>query len=143
VDIGEGALNYFFGLYKDILPSLPGYITERKTASIHFELLRVFLEKIASLESAVLNDRLAQLQKQIRARGGVFPPPSTLEEHPPNPAPPNPAVPAQKNTTPEAKGGGGGEGDEEEEEDILEEEDSKIIDNKYVSSSFSFFFGIS
>ena len=28
LDIGEGALNYFFGIYKDILPSLDGYITE-------------------------------------------------------------------------------------------------------------------
>lgn len=30
LEIGEGALNYFFGLYKDVLPTLDGYITDTR-----------------------------------------------------------------------------------------------------------------
>ncbi len=79
LDIGEGALQYFFGLYKQILPSLQGYITqtnevidhgtdEQATDVIHFDRLEKFLTKIAELEEEVLNKRAELSVRQFKKK---------------------------------------------------------------------------
>jgi hypothetical protein len=85
----QGALNYFFGLYKDVLPTLDGYITDtrllrpragdrvageeedetageeeeepRERMLIHFDRLEAFLAKLAGKEEEILNRRVGQV----------------------------------------------------------------------------------
>ena len=85
-------MNYFFGLYKEVLPSMDGYITdtlllpahpavkkgeqdddqeeeeEKERELIHFDRLEAFLTKLAEKEEEILNRRVGQV---------LFPPPST------------------------------------------------------------------
>ena len=88
LDIGEGALNYFFGIYKDILPTLAGYITETHAGKrahstsdgekeserghqpeeadiIHFDRLDAFLEGLGRLEEPVLSRRAAHSKRDF------------------------------------------------------------------------------
>jgi 5'-3' exonuclease len=61
LDIGqeEKALNYFFDMYKQSLPSLGGYITDtRGSKLINIERLKLFMTKVANIENIILNHRL-------------------------------------------------------------------------------------
>ncbi len=67
LQISEGALDYFFSLYFNLLPTLPGYITETNASNpIHFDRLASFLHEIGKMEQAVLNKRLTLLKKRFK-----------------------------------------------------------------------------
>lgn len=56
-DIGEGALDKVFAIYKGLLPSLGGYLTEAGT--LNKQRFQLLLAKIAELELSVLEERAA------------------------------------------------------------------------------------
>ena len=55
LDIGEGALDKMFAIYKAILPSLGGYLTDAGT--LHKGRLQVLLHRLGQLEQDVLEER--------------------------------------------------------------------------------------
>ncbi|KAL6061872.1 5'-3' exoribonuclease 1, variant 2 [Balamuthia mandrillaris] len=82
LDIGEGSLDYFFGLYREILPQLQGFITNTihkeegakpDQPLIHFERLSLFLNQLAAIEQEVINKRAKRaLQDHNRRKGGLL-----------------------------------------------------------------------
>lgn len=77
LSIAEGALNYFFTIYKNILPEMGGYITSTNPCTIHFGRLKMFLKSLAGfdfskfcshsvleIEIGVLDNRLYTLKKK-------------------------------------------------------------------------------
>ncbi|PRP86640.1 hypothetical protein PROFUN_05119 [Planoprotostelium fungivorum] len=73
LDIREGALHYFFGLYTDVLSeNMNG-----GKAEIHWSRLRIFMEKLAALEEAVLKERLVQLKRSFPEWKNVLSRPET------------------------------------------------------------------
>lgn len=76
LDIGEGALDLFFQVYKAKLPYLNGYITFSKREKTHskqentiptidFERLGKFIFEISKLEKKTLNERFIDLKKRF------------------------------------------------------------------------------
>lgn len=73
LDIGEGALDYFFTLYKNMISQLDGYIVDTRSLCnnnnsnnniIHFDRLQLFLHQVAAIEKHVLNERLWALTRR-------------------------------------------------------------------------------
>lgn len=58
LDIAEGALDYFFSLYKQVLQQ--EYMTHVKEEKINWTQIVSYLSKVAELEKTILNDRLKQ-----------------------------------------------------------------------------------
>lgn len=58
LDIGEGALNYFFKIYKDCLSEMKGYITDSNNGEIDFERLKIFVKELSKFEKTVLEERV-------------------------------------------------------------------------------------
>eukprot|EP01119_Soliformovum_irregulare_P001499 TRINITY_DN111_c0_g2_i5.p1 TRINITY_DN111_c0_g2~~TRINITY_DN111_c0_g2_i5.p1 ORF type:complete len:801 (-),score=156.66 TRINITY_DN111_c0_g2_i5:2510-4648(-) len=75
--ITEGALDYFFNMYGEILHTMNGFITHHQ-GGLHFGRLSLFLHQIAQSEQSVLDHRL-----RLRLR--------TFSKQPP---PPPPALPS-------------------------------------------------
>lgn len=105
LDIGEGALDYFFSFYKELLPSLNGYITNRAEGSIDFIKLSHFLKALASLEQPVLQKRLHLIKRMNYYLLEMSP---TVEK----------ITTSQENTIEQIE---------------VEEEENRIIDNQWVN----------
>ena len=69
LDIGEGALDQMLSLYRDILPTLGGYLVEEGT--IHFERLETFTAYMGTLEAETFKEREREAKRfERRNRGG-------------------------------------------------------------------------
>eukprot|EP01114_Cavostelium_apophysatum_P023453 TRINITY_DN8835_c0_g1_i1.p2 TRINITY_DN8835_c0_g1~~TRINITY_DN8835_c0_g1_i1.p2 ORF type:complete len:106 (-),score=23.54 TRINITY_DN8835_c0_g1_i1:292-609(-) len=65
--IEEGALHYFFSLYRNMLErgDLDAYITDSRSGSINWNQLAKFLHVLGDLEIHVLNDRFKRLSRRF------------------------------------------------------------------------------
>ena len=67
LDIGEGALDKLFSIYKALLPGMGGYLTE--AGSLHKGRLQMVLNQMAELEQETLEERAAvSLFEEVSAR---------------------------------------------------------------------------
>lgn len=55
LDIAEGALDKLFAIYKDLLPSMGGYLTH--AGQLHRGRLEMILQRLAALELDTLEQR--------------------------------------------------------------------------------------
>ena len=55
LDIAEGALDKLFGIYKQLLPTMGGYLTH--AGELHRGRLEMVLQQLANLELATLEQR--------------------------------------------------------------------------------------
>jgi len=67
LDIHEGAITALFEVYKKVLPTLDGYLTDKGT--IHFNRVQPFVNEFAQLEDSILCQRFTSNSKQ-KSKGG-------------------------------------------------------------------------
>lgn len=63
LDIAEGALDKIFGIYKELLPAIGGYLTE--AGQLNRRRLQMLLDRLSQLEQQTLELR-AQVARRLR-----------------------------------------------------------------------------
>lgn len=62
LDIKEGAITTLFEIYKQVLPTLDGYLTDK--GHIHFDRVQQYISKFGEMEDHILSQRFASNAKQ-------------------------------------------------------------------------------
>ena len=68
LDIADNALNRMFDIYKELLPSLGGYLTDCGT--IHLARVEHFIQQLSQIEKEILDELEQELQARDRSRRG-------------------------------------------------------------------------